>query len=144
MLIINIKGLIERKSAIERRKITYKVMENETGMKVLTLSRIASNHDYNISRKDIEKLLIYFRCQPNELMTLIPEEWISILTTCFETKTKNRNYKSVGFYRFLFSSLFISCLLFLNQTPTWCKPLSASGTSLHIVVFMMDGAENYS
>jgi len=74
MLIINIKGLIERKSAIERRKITYKVMENETGMKVLTLSRIASNHDYNISRKDIEKLLIYFRCQPNELMTLIPEE----------------------------------------------------------------------
>jgi DNA-binding Xre family transcriptional regulator len=74
MLIINIKGLIERKSAIERRKITYKVMENETGMKVLTLSRIASNHDYNISRKDIEKLLLYFRCQPNELMTLIPEE----------------------------------------------------------------------
>jgi DNA-binding Xre family transcriptional regulator len=74
MLIINIKGLIERKSAIERRKITYKVMENETGMKVLTLSRIASNHDYNISRKDIEKLLLYFRCQPNELMMLIPEE----------------------------------------------------------------------
>ncbi|MCX5814144.1 MAG: helix-turn-helix transcriptional regulator [Proteobacteria bacterium] len=74
MLIINIKGLIEKKSAIERRRITYKAIENETGMKVLTLSRIASNHDYNISRKDIEKLLLYFRCQPNELMTLIPEE----------------------------------------------------------------------
>jgi DNA-binding Xre family transcriptional regulator len=73
MLIINLKGLIEKKSAIERRKITYKVIEQETGIKALTLSRIATNHNYNISRKDIEKLLIYFNCQPNELMTLIPD-----------------------------------------------------------------------
>ena len=73
MLIFNIKGLIERKSAVERRKITYKVIEQETGIKVLTLSRIATNHNYNISRKDIEKLLLYFRCSPNDLMTLIPE-----------------------------------------------------------------------
>jgi DNA-binding Xre family transcriptional regulator len=73
VLIINLKGLIEKKSAYERRKITYKVIEQETGIKVLTLSRIASNHDYNISRKDIEKLLLYFHCQPSELFTLIPE-----------------------------------------------------------------------
>ncbi|MCX5804242.1 MAG: helix-turn-helix transcriptional regulator [Proteobacteria bacterium] len=73
MLIINLKGLIEKKSAIERRKITYKVIEQETGIKALTLSRIVTNHNYNISRKDIEKLLIYFNCQPNELMTLIPD-----------------------------------------------------------------------
>ncbi len=73
MLIFNIKGLIERKSAVERRKITYKVIEQETGIKVLTLSRIATNHNYNISRKDIEKLLLYFRCRPDDLMTLIPE-----------------------------------------------------------------------
>lgn len=32
MLIFNIKGLIERKSAVERRKITYKVIEQETGI----------------------------------------------------------------------------------------------------------------
>ena len=73
MLTFNIKGLIERKSAVERRKITYKVIEQETGIKVLTLSRIATNHNYNISRKDIEKLLLYFRCRPDDLMTLIPE-----------------------------------------------------------------------
>lgn len=73
MLMVNIKGLIERKSAIERRKITYKVIEQEIGIKVLTLSRIATNHNYNISRKDVEKLLVYFNCKPNELMTLIPE-----------------------------------------------------------------------
>ncbi|HOF58838.1 MAG TPA: helix-turn-helix transcriptional regulator [Syntrophorhabdaceae bacterium] len=72
MLIFNIKGLIERKSAVERRKITYKVIEQETGIKVLTLSRIATNHNYNISRKDIERLLQYFNCRPDELMTFIP------------------------------------------------------------------------
>lgn len=74
MLIVNLKGLMERKSAVEKRKITYKVIEKETGIKALTLSRIATNHSYNFSRKDIEKLLIYFNCQPNDLLTLIREE----------------------------------------------------------------------
>lgn len=74
MLMVNLKALVERKSAIEKRRITYKVIEKETGIKALTLSRIATNHDYNFSRKDLEKLLIYFRCQPNDLLTLIPEE----------------------------------------------------------------------
>jgi len=74
MLIVNLKALIERKSAIEKRRITYKVIEQEIGVKALTLSRISSNHDYNFSRKDIEKLLIYFNCQPNDLLTLIKEE----------------------------------------------------------------------
>ena len=73
MLIVNLKALIERKSAVERRKITYKTIEQETGIKALTLSRIATNHDYNFSRKDLEKLLTYFNCQPNDLLTLIRE-----------------------------------------------------------------------
>ena len=74
MLIVNLKGLIERKSAIERRKITYKVIEEETGIKALTLSRIATNHNYSFSRKDLEKLLLFFNCQPNDLLTLIKEK----------------------------------------------------------------------
>jgi DNA-binding Xre family transcriptional regulator len=74
MLIVNLKALIERKSAIEKRRITYKVIEKETGIRALTLSRISTNHNYNISRKDLEKLLIYFNCQPNELLALIKEK----------------------------------------------------------------------
>jgi DNA-binding Xre family transcriptional regulator len=74
MLIVNLKALIHRRSAIEKRKITYKVIERETGIKALTLSRIATNHDYNFSRKDLEKLLLYFNCQPNDLLSLINEE----------------------------------------------------------------------
>ena len=74
MLIVNLKALIERKSAVERRKITYKVIEQETGIKALTLSRMATNHNYNFSRKDLEKLLLYFNCQPSDLLTLFKEE----------------------------------------------------------------------
>lgn len=74
MLIVNLTALIERKSAVERRKITYKMIEQETGVKALTLFRIATNHDYNVSRKDLEKLLLFFNCQPNDLLTLIKEK----------------------------------------------------------------------
>lgn len=74
MLIVNLKALIERKSAVEKRRITYKVIEHETGVKALTLSRIATNHSYNFSRGDLEKLLVFFNCQPNDLLTLIREE----------------------------------------------------------------------
>ena len=74
MLIVNLKALIERKSAIEKRRITYKVIEQEAGIKALTLARISSNQNYNLSRRDLEKLLIYFNCQPNDLLTLIKEE----------------------------------------------------------------------
>lgn len=74
MLIVNLKALIERKSAVERRKITYKVIEQETGVKALTLSRIATNHNYNFSRKDLERLLLFFNCQPSDLLTLIKEK----------------------------------------------------------------------
>lgn len=73
MLIVNLKALIERKSAIEKRRITYKVIEQETGVKALTLSRIATNHNYNFSRKDLERLLLFFNCQPSDLLTLIRE-----------------------------------------------------------------------
>jgi len=73
MLLINLKAMIERKSAIEGRRITYKVMESATGIKRLTLARLATNPSYNIKRKDLEKLLIYFDCEPNELLTLIKD-----------------------------------------------------------------------
>ena len=76
MLIVNLKALMQKKSALESRKITYKVIEQEIGIKALTLSRIATNNSYNFSRKDLEKLLIYFNCQPNDLLPLIRENEI--------------------------------------------------------------------
>jgi DNA-binding Xre family transcriptional regulator len=71
MLLINLKALIERKAAVDGRRITYRTIEEATGIKKLTLTRIATNQGYNIKRKDLEKLLVYFDCEPNDLMTLI-------------------------------------------------------------------------
>lgn len=74
MLLVNLKALMERKGAIEGERLTYKSVEAKTGIKALTLSRIATNHNYNISRQDIEKLLVYFDCQPNDMFMLIREK----------------------------------------------------------------------
>jgi putative transcriptional regulator len=74
MLMVNLKALMERKSAVEGKRVTYGVIEEETGIRALTLSRIATNQSYNISRHDIEKLLDYFECQPNDLFTQIQEK----------------------------------------------------------------------
>jgi len=65
---------MERKSAIEGKRITYSVIEEKTGIRALTLSRITTNQSYNISRQDIERLLDYFDCQPNDLFTKINEK----------------------------------------------------------------------
>lgn len=71
MLIVNLRSLMERKSAIHGKRITYKQIEEETGIKALTLSRIASNPNYNFSRNDLEKLMLFFDCEPNDILTLI-------------------------------------------------------------------------
>ncbi len=73
MLIFNLKQLMAVKGAKEGSHITYADIEAETGIKRLTLTRITTNPNYNISRKDIEKLCLYFDCLPNELMTLITQ-----------------------------------------------------------------------
>ena len=74
MLLVNLKALMQKKSAIEGRKITYKVIEEEIEIKSLTLSRISSNPKYNFSRKDLEELIRYFDCEPNDLFTLIEDK----------------------------------------------------------------------
>ena len=53
---------------------SYRIYENETGIKALTLSKMTSNYEYNFSRKDIKKFLICFDCQPNDLFPLIKKE----------------------------------------------------------------------
>jgi putative transcriptional regulator len=73
MLIINLKHLITKKSARDRKRIYYKDISNATGIGVSTLSRIAIDHNYNISRDHIEKLCRYFECTPNDLITIIPD-----------------------------------------------------------------------
>jgi putative transcriptional regulator len=73
MLIINLKELMIKKGALSGKRVSYSDIESKTGIKSSTLSRIANDPKYNISRKHIEKLCAFFVCTPNDLMTIIPD-----------------------------------------------------------------------
>ena len=75
MLIIHLKDLMIRKGALEGKRVTYNDIEKATGIKVSTLSKIANDQNYNISRIHIEKLCNYFGYTNdiNKLMSIISE-----------------------------------------------------------------------
>ena len=74
MVIVNLRDLMIKKGAIEGKKITYKDIEEFTGIKNITLSRIANKPNYNIKTKHIEKLCKYFDCSIDQLFTIIPDK----------------------------------------------------------------------
>jgi len=74
MVVFNLKTLIQKKSFIDKQKYSYKDIENATGIKSYRLSRINTTTDYNIDIKDLEKLCNYFKCTPNDLISIYPDE----------------------------------------------------------------------
>lgn len=74
MVIVNLKELMIKKGATEGKRLSYKYINDVTNIGVSTLSRIANDTSYNISRGHIEKLCQYFNCTPDELMTIIPDK----------------------------------------------------------------------
>jgi len=72
MVIVNLRDLMIKKGAVERKRITYEDVKNATGIGVVTLSRIATKSNYNIKTKYIEKLCDYFQCTTDQLFTIIP------------------------------------------------------------------------
>ena len=58
------------KSSTTGNKITYTDIEKDTGISYATLSRINSTIGYNIKIDHIEKLCRYFKCTPNDLISI--------------------------------------------------------------------------
>jgi len=73
MLIINLKDLMVKKGAREGKRISYKDIFETTQIRVPTLSRIANDQKYNISREHIEKLCIYFDVTVDQLISILPD-----------------------------------------------------------------------
>ena len=73
MILYHLKDLIMVKAASENRKITYAIIEKETGVSKVTLSRMASKRGHKVKTDIIEKLCIYFNCTPDQLMTILPD-----------------------------------------------------------------------
>ena len=77
MLIIHLKDLMIRKATCEgKKRLSYKDVETDTGIKISTLSKIANDQEYNISRKHIEILCGYFNCinDINQFISIIPDK----------------------------------------------------------------------
>jgi len=73
MIIYHLKDLMLKKSIKMNKKITYKTISEDTGISVVTLSRIASKKGYKISMDNMEKLCKYFKCNPDQFMSIIHE-----------------------------------------------------------------------
>lgn len=73
MIKYNLKSLILDKEFKENRKVTYDDITGATGISRQTLSHVASKRGHNVTAEIIEKLCRYFKCTPNDLMTIVPD-----------------------------------------------------------------------
>ncbi len=73
MIKYNLKALILDKEFNENRKVTYEDITEATGISRQTLSHVASKRGHNVTAEVIEKLCRYFKCSPNDLMTIVPD-----------------------------------------------------------------------
>jgi len=74
MIIFNLKSLMLQQTAKTGNKITLQDLSKATEIKYSTLSRIASTPNYNINVEHIEKLCIFFKCTPSELISIVQSE----------------------------------------------------------------------
>jgi putative transcriptional regulator len=68
-----LKALIAEKKIRENRNITYREISGHTGISKVTLSKIAQSKGYDTAVSIVEKLCLFFKCTPNELITIVPD-----------------------------------------------------------------------
>ena len=74
MIYCRIKQLIAEKELREKRKITYQIMQDETGLSPVTISKLFRfDGIQRIDGTTIEKLCIFFGCQVGDLLEYIPD-----------------------------------------------------------------------
>lgn len=73
MIKYNLKALIAEKKIMESRNITYREISSHTGISKVTLSKIAQSKGYDTAVSIVEKLCLFFKCTPNELITILPD-----------------------------------------------------------------------
>lgn len=73
MIRFRLTELTADKAFRERRVVSLSEIAQETGIHRATLSKIANQPGSNVGTDIIDKLCTYFRCQPGDLMTHIPE-----------------------------------------------------------------------
>lgn len=74
MIYCRLKQLIAEKEFKERRKITYKVIQDETGLSSTTIAKLLSYKGVNrIDGTTLDKLCDFFGCQVGDILLYIPD-----------------------------------------------------------------------
>jgi putative transcriptional regulator len=68
------RELLAKKSRLEGRKLTYRVIKAETGINMNTIAAVMNDDWSLIGRETIERLLDYFDCEASDLIVRVREE----------------------------------------------------------------------
>ena len=58
----------------ERRRITYDDIFLATGISRSTLGRLANDQSELLAMATIDRLCVYFECQPGDLLIFVPDD----------------------------------------------------------------------
>lgn len=68
-----LKELIAIKERQEKRKITYRLINGETGINMNTLTAMSNNNMEMVGLSTIDRLCQFFSCEPGDLIIRIKE-----------------------------------------------------------------------
>ena len=57
----------------ERRRVTYDDIRSQTGLSKTTLTRLANDRADRVALSVIDRLCVYFQCQPGDLFVYVSE-----------------------------------------------------------------------
>jgi putative transcriptional regulator len=74
MIQCRLRELMAAKTRRERRKITYAAIRAATGLAMNTISGLANDRADRVAFSTVERLCIYFDCQPGDLFVRVADE----------------------------------------------------------------------
>jgi putative transcriptional regulator len=72
MIQCRLRELMAAMSRQARRKITYDVIKEDTGLAKSTLARLANDKAELIGKSTMDRLCAFFDCQPGDLFIHVP------------------------------------------------------------------------
>jgi putative transcriptional regulator len=72
MIQCRLRELMAAKTRLTRRKITYSLIKEETGLSKTTLVRLGNDRANLIGTSTLDRLCAFFDCQPGDLLVYVP------------------------------------------------------------------------
>ena len=80
MIYCRLKQLIAEKEFNEKRKITYKVIQDETGLSSTTIAKLLNFRGIQrIDGTTLDKLCEFFGCKVGDILTYVPDAFVQMV-----------------------------------------------------------------